>query len=163
MRLLAYIGVGSNLNDPVAQVREAIEMLDAIPDSLLVARSSLYGSKAMGGLEQPDYVNAVVALDTVLSPQALLETLQGIERRQGRERTGEKWGARVLDLDLLLYGDRVLNTPELTVPHAGLHERDFVLVPLEEIAGDIDIPGRGMISAYISRCESHSLRNLGAV
>ena len=163
MRLLAYIGVGSNLNDPVEQVREAIEALDAIPDSLLIARSSLYGSRAMGGADQPDYVNAVVALDTVLSPQALLQTLQAIERRQGRERTGEKWGARVLDLDLLLYGNRVINTSDLTVPHPGLHERDFVLVPLEEIAGDINIPGRGMVSAYLSRCENHSLRKLGAV
>jgi 2-amino-4-hydroxy-6-hydroxymethyldihydropteridine diphosphokinase len=163
MRLLAYIGVGSNLNDPAAQVREACEALGAIPDSLLIACSSLYGSKAMGCADQPDYVNAVVSLDTVLSPRVLLQTLQAIERRQGRERTGEKWGPRALDLDLLLYGNRVINTPELTVPHPGLHERDFVLVPLEEIAGDISIPGRGMVSAYLSRCERHSLRKLGAV
>jgi 2-amino-4-hydroxy-6-hydroxymethyldihydropteridine diphosphokinase len=163
MRLLAYIGVGSNLDDPVAQVREACEALGAIPDSLLIACSSLYGSKAMGCADQPDYVNAVVSLDTVLSPRVLLQTLQAIERRQGRERTGEKWGPRALDLDLLLYGNRVINTPELTIPHPGLHERDFVLVPLEEIAGDISIPGRGMVSAYLSRCERHSLRKLGAV
>jgi 2-amino-4-hydroxy-6-hydroxymethyldihydropteridine diphosphokinase len=117
----------------------------------------------MGCADQPDYVNAVVSLDTVLSPRVLLQTLQAIERRQGRERTGEKWGPRALDLDLLLYGNRVINTPELTIPHPGLHERDFVLVPLEEIAGDISIPGRGMVSAYLSRCERHSLRKLGAV
>jgi len=163
MRLLAYVGVGSNLNDPVAQVREAIDALGDIPDSLLIACSSLYGSKAMGGAGQPDYVNAVVGLDTVLAPQALLQILQAIERRQGRVRTGEKWESRVLDLDLLLYGHRIIDTPELTIPHPGLHERDFVLVPLQEIAGDVNIPGRGMVSAYISRCESHSLRVLGAV
>ncbi len=163
MRLLAYIGIGSNLQNPVAQVQEAIAELGAIPDSILIARSSLYGSKPMGAAGQPDYVNAVVAIDTVLSPQALLQALQAIERRQGRERTGEKWGPRVLDLDLLLYGGRVINTAELTVPHPGLHERDFVLVPLEEIAGDINIPGRGTLSAFISRCENHSLRKLVVV
>lgn len=160
MRLMAYIGVGSNLDDPVAQVTEAIEELEALPDSVPIARSSLYGSKAMGGADQPDYVNAVVSLDTVLSPQVLLQALQAIERRKGRVRTGEKWGPRVLDLDLLLYGNRVIDSAELTIPHPGLHERDFVLVPLEEIAGDINIPGHGMLSALISRCASHSLRKL---
>lgn len=163
MRLLAYIGIGSNLDNPVAQVQEAIAELGAIPDSILIARSSLYGSKPMGAAGQPDYVNAVVAIDTVLSPQALLQALQAIERRQGRERTGEKWGPRVLDLDLLLYGGRVINTADLTVPHPGLHERDFALIPLEEIAGDITIPGRGTLSAFISRCENHALRKLVGV
>jgi 2-amino-4-hydroxy-6-hydroxymethyldihydropteridine diphosphokinase len=163
MRLMAYIGIGSNLDNPVVQVQEAIEELEAIPDSVLIARSSLYGSKPLGAADQPDYVNAVVAIDTVLSPQALLQVLQAIERRRGRERTGEKWGPRVLDLDLLLYGGRLINTADLTVPHPGLHERDFVLVPLEEIAGDISIPGHGRLSALISRCESHALRKLVAV
>ena len=163
MRLLAYIGIGSNLANPVAQVQEAIAELEVIPDSILIARSSLYSSKPMGPSAQPDYVNAVVALDTVLSPQALLQILQTIERRQGRERTAEKWGPRTIDLDLLLYGGKVIKTEDLTVPHPGLHERDFVLVPLEEIAGDINIPGRGMLSALISRCENHSLRKLVAV
>jgi 2-amino-4-hydroxy-6-hydroxymethyldihydropteridine diphosphokinase len=155
MRLMAYIGIGSNLDNPVVQVQEAIEELGAIPDSLLIARSSLYGSKPMGA--------AVVAIDTVLSPQALLQVLQAIERRRGRERTGEKWGPRVLDLDLLLYGGRRIDTADLTIPHPGLHERDFVLVPLEEIAGDISIPGRGRLSAFMSRCENHGLRKLVAV
>jgi 2-amino-4-hydroxy-6-hydroxymethyldihydropteridine diphosphokinase len=163
MRLMAYIGIGSNLDNPVMQVQEAIEELGVIPDSILIARSSLYSSKPMGAADQPDYVNAVISIDTVLSPQALLEALQAIERRQGRERTGGKWGPRVLDLDLLLYGNRVINSTGLTVPHPGLHERDFVLVPLEEIAGDINIPGHGMLSALISRCENHSLRKLVAV
>jgi 2-amino-4-hydroxy-6-hydroxymethyldihydropteridine diphosphokinase len=163
MRLMAYIGIGSNLDNPVVQVQEAIEELGAIPDSLLIARSSLYGSKPMGAADQPNYVNAVVAIDTVLSPQALLQVLQAIERRRGRERTGEQWGPRVLDLDLLLYGGRRIDTADLTIPHPGLHERDFVLVPLEEIAGDISIPGRGRLSAFMSRCENHALRKLVAV
>jgi 2-amino-4-hydroxy-6-hydroxymethyldihydropteridine diphosphokinase len=163
MRLMAYIGIGSNLDNPVVQVQDAIEELGAIPDSILIARSSLYSSKPMGASGQPDYVNAVVAVDTVLSPQALLQMLQAIERRRGRERTDEKWGPRVLDLDLLLYGGRQIETADLTVPHPGLHERDFVLVPLGEIAGDINIPGRGRLSALTSGCENHSLRKLVAV
>jgi len=140
----------------------------------------------MGAAGQPDYVNAVVSIDTVLSPQALLQVLQTIERRRGRERTGEKWGPRVLDLDLLLYGGRWIDTADLTVPHPGLHESDFpqrhkeeiafmqaglrdckvcglVLVPLGEIAGDISIPGRGRLSALISACENHAMRKLVAV
>jgi 2-amino-4-hydroxy-6-hydroxymethyldihydropteridine diphosphokinase len=163
MRLMAYIGIGSNLDNPVVQVQEAIEELGAIPDSLLIARSSLYSSKPMGAADQPNYVNAVVAIDTVLSPQALLQVLQAIERRRGRERTGEKWGPRVLDLDLLLYGGRRIDTADLTIPHPGLHERDFVLVPLGEIAGDISIPGRGRLSAFMSRCDNHALRKLVTV
>jgi 2-amino-4-hydroxy-6-hydroxymethyldihydropteridine diphosphokinase len=163
MRLMAYIGIGSNLDNPVVQVQDAIEELGAIPDSILIARSSLYSSKPMGAAGQPDYVNAVIAIDTVLSPQALLQVLQAIERRRGRERTGEKWGPRVLDLDLLLYGGRLIDTADLTVPHPGLHERDFVLVPLGEIAGDISIPGRGRLSSFISGCENHSLKKLVAV
>jgi 2-amino-4-hydroxy-6-hydroxymethyldihydropteridine diphosphokinase len=161
MRLLAYIGIGSNLGDPVVQVREAIEALGDLPDSILVARSSLYRGKPMGPPEQPDYVNAVIALDTVLSPEALLVALQAIEQRLGRDRSAEeKWGPRLLDLDLLLYGSREIRSVELTIPHPGMHERDFVLIPLAEIAGDITIPGRGTLSAFLSRCENHSLRRL---
>lgn len=163
MRMLAYIGVGSNLHDPVVQVHESIEALSTVPDSMLIAHSSLYSSKAMGNVEQPDYVNAVVSINTALAPLVLLQALQAIERQQGRERTGEKWGPRVLDLDLLLYGNQIITTAELTIPHPGLHKRDFVLAPLEEIAGDIDIPGHGRVSAYLPRCESHSLIKLGAV
>jgi len=162
VRLLAYIGIGSNLGNPMAQVQEAFADLDAIPHSILIARSCLYGSKPMGPAEQPDYVNAVAAMDTVLSPQELLQALQKIEQRHGRERTGEKWSPRILDLDLLLYGVRMITSVDLTVPHPGLHERDFVLIPLEEIAGDITIPGRGAVSSLISRCENHALRKLAA-
>ena len=160
MTVRAYIGIGSNLNDPVAQVREAIEELTLLPDSLLVARSSLYGCKPMGPQDQPDYVNAVVGLDTLLSPEELLQALQRIEESQGREHTGERWGARTIDLDLLLYGRRVIDTPGLQVPHPGLHERDFVIIPLAEIAGNLNIPGRGLLTALINRVETHSLKKL---
>jgi 2-amino-4-hydroxy-6-hydroxymethyldihydropteridine diphosphokinase len=160
MTVRAYIGIGSNLNDPVAQVKEAIQELELLPDGLLAARSSLYAGKPMGPQDQPDYVNAVVALDTLLSAPELLQALQRIEDLQGRERTGQKWGPRVLDLDLLLYGKRVINTPELTLPHPGLHERDFVIVPLAEIAGNLNIPGKGMLSTLIKNVENHGLRKL---
>jgi len=160
MRLIAYIGIGSNLGDPVVQVQEAFEELDAIPDSVLVARSSLYSSKPMGPADQPDYVNAVAALDTLLSPEELLKVLRKIEDRQGRERGGEKWGPRILDLDLLLYGKKKINKADLTVPHPGLHERDFVIIPLAEIAGDLNIPGRGQLHSLIKSCENHFLKKL---
>lgn len=160
MRLIAYIGIGSNLNDPVARVQEAFEELDVIPDSLLVARSSLYSSKPMGPPGQPDYVNAVAALETLLSAQELLQALIAIEDRQGRDRSGGKWGARTLDLDLLLYGNNKINTATLTVPHPGLCKRDFVMVPLAEIAGNLQIPDCGLLSAAIAKCENHGLKKL---
>jgi 2-amino-4-hydroxy-6-hydroxymethyldihydropteridine diphosphokinase len=157
----AYIGIGSNLDDPVAQVKEALEELELLPDSLLAARSSLYSSKPMGPVDQPDYVNAVAALDTLLSAPELLAALQRIENLQGRDRTGEEpWGARILDLDLLLYGRQVIDSDGLKVPHPGLHERDFVIIPLAEVAGNLNIPGKGMLSTLIKNVESHSLRKL---
>jgi len=160
VRLTAYIGIGSNLNDPVRQVQEAIEELDSIPDSMLARSSSLYGSKPMGPADQPDYVNAVAALDTLLSAEDLLAALRNIEQRQGRERGGEKWGPRIIDLDLLLYGRKKINTGDLVVPHPGLHKRDFVIIPLAEIAGNLNIPGYGLLTALINQCENHSLRKL---
>jgi 2-amino-4-hydroxy-6-hydroxymethyldihydropteridine diphosphokinase len=160
MKLMAYIGIGSNLDDPVSQVREALEELDGIPDSVLVSQSSLYASKPMGPADQPDYVNAVAALDTLLSAEELLQALQKIEQRLGRERDGEKWGPRIIDLDLLLYGKKTIKTDTLTVPHPGLHERDFVIIPLAEIAGNLNIPGKGLLSTLIAGCENHSVRKL---
>ena len=149
-----------NLDEPVTQVRAAMERLANLPQSRLVARSSLYAGSPMGPRDQPDYVNAVVALDTDLTAAELLRALQRIERLQGRRRNGERWGPRIIDLDLLLYGVSVIDTPELQVPHPGLHERDFVLVPLAEIAGDPEIPGRGLLTSLSNGVENHSLRKL---
>jgi 2-amino-4-hydroxy-6-hydroxymethyldihydropteridine diphosphokinase len=162
MTVRAYIGIGSNLDDPLAQVREAFGELEMLPDSLLAARSGLYGSKPMGPQDQPDYVNAVAALDTLLSAHDLLDALRRIEDDQGRERSGERWGARALDLDLLLYGRQVIDSPGLKVPHPGLHERDFVIIPLAEIAGNLNIPGKGLLSMLIKSVESHALHKLNA-
>ena len=160
MTIRAYIGIGSNLDNPVAQVLEAVEELEMIPDTILVARSSLYSGRPMGPEEQPDYVNAVVSLDTLLSADELHQALISIEGQQGRVRDGEKWGARIIDLDLLLYGNSSINTPTLTVPHPGMNERDFVIVPLEEIAGNVKILGRGFLYSLINNCKIHSLKKL---
>lgn len=160
MAIRAYVGIGSNLDNPVAQVLEAVEEMEMIPDTILVARSSLYRGLPMGPEEQPDYVNAVVSLDTLLSADELHRALVSIEDLQGRSRDGEKWGPRIIDLDLLLYGNNTIETATLTVPHPGMHERDFVIVPLEEIAGNVKIPGRGFLYSLINKCESHSLKKL---
>jgi 2-amino-4-hydroxy-6-hydroxymethyldihydropteridine diphosphokinase len=160
MTVRAYIGIGSNLSNPVAQVLEAVEELEMIPDTILVRRSSLYSGKPMGPADQPDYVNAVVSLDTLLSADELHRSLVSIEDLQGRSRDGEPWGPRIIDLDLLLYGNSIINTATLTVPHPGMHERDFVIIPLEEIAGNVKIPGQGFLYSLINKCESHSLKKL---
>jgi 2-amino-4-hydroxy-6-hydroxymethyldihydropteridine diphosphokinase len=160
MTIRVYIGIGSNLSDPVAQVLEAVEELEMIPDTILAERSTLYRAKPMGPEDQPDYVNAVVAMDTLLSADELHKALISIEDLQGRTRDNEKWGPRIIDLDLLLYGQQVIDTATLTVPHPGMHERDFVIIPLEEVAGNLKIPGRGHLYSLINKCKSHSLKKL---
>lgn len=162
MTTRAYIGIGSNLADPAARVQAAFGELERLPDSRLRARSSLYRSKPMGPIDQPDFINAVAAVDTRLSAADLLQALAQIETRQGRERGAERWGPRTLDLDLLLYGEHRITTPALTLPHPGMHKRDFVLVPLAEIAGDLEVPGLGSLSTLTARCEKHDLVRLVA-
>jgi len=142
----AYIGLGSNLDRPGRQIETAFELLDAIPQTRLIARSSLYRSAPLGGIEQPDFVNAAAALLTHLAARELLAELQEIERKRGRERGGVHWGPRVLDLDLLVYSHAGIVEPGLTVPHPGIAERNFVLLPLRELAPDLEIPGLGRIS-----------------
>jgi len=160
MTVRAYIGIGSNLGDPPARVRAAFRELQHLPGTRLAACSSLYRSSPMGPEDQPDYVNAVAAVDTGISAAALLQALAQIEDRQGRARGPQQWGPRTLDLDLLLYGEQRITAPGLVVPHPGLHERDFVLVPLAEIAGDLDVPGRGRLSILAGHCRQHGLTRL---
>jgi 2-amino-4-hydroxy-6-hydroxymethyldihydropteridine diphosphokinase len=159
-RVDVFIGVGSNLNDPLRQVVCAILELGQIRNTDYVAQSSLYASPPMGPPGQPDYVNAVVQLSTGLKPLALLDELQAIERAHGRLRGAERWGPRTLDLDILLYGDRCIESERLTVPHPGLHERAFVLYPLQEVVGDRDVPGLGNLRALVRRCPRGELRRL---
>ena len=142
----AYVGLGSNLQMPARQLDEAFDLLAEIPGTRVILRSSLYRSAAFGGIEQPDFVNAVAALLTTLGPPDFLAALLEIEKRQGRDRDGERWGPRVLDLDLLVYDGQVIDRPGLTVPHPGIAERNFVLLPLGEIAPDLVIPGLGRVA-----------------
>lgn len=142
----AFVGVGSNLEAPAEQVRRASEALSRLPETALTARSSLYRSAPMGTPDQPDFVNAVARLTTELPPHALLDELQRIEYEAGRVRTGERWGPRTLDLDLLIYGDQRIADERLTVPHPGVAERSFVIVPLTELAPDVVIPDQGRAS-----------------
>ncbi|GGC94381.1 2-amino-4-hydroxy-6-hydroxymethyldihydropteridine diphosphokinase [Vreelandella lutescens] len=128
-----YIGLGSNLEHPEAQVRQALSELAALPLCQLVACSSLYATPPVGPQDQPDFINAVACLDTRLSPLALLDQLQALEQHHRRRRL-RHWGPRTLDLDLLLYGERVIQQPRLTVPHPHMHARAFVIVPLAEVA-----------------------------
>ena len=147
--LRAYIGLGSNLDDPVAQVKHAIAALAGLPQSRLLRQSRLYASPPLGPLDQPDYVNAVVELETSLTPVQLLAALQDIERAQGRVRT-RHWGERIIDLDLLLYADLQMDSAALQLPHPGIATRAFVLRPLAELAPDLMIPGQGELSALLA-------------
>ncbi len=141
----AFVGLGSNLDEPARQIEAAIAGLERIPDTQVAARSSLYRSAPFGPIAQPDFVNAVVMLETRRMPRELFEQLQTIEREQGRER-GERWGPRRIDLDLLVFGDEVIEENGLKVPHPGIAERNFVLLPLSEIAPDLIIPGLGRLA-----------------
>ncbi len=137
---IAYIGLGSNLAEPIKQVQSAIENLKNIAQSKVIKVSSLYLSKPMGPQDQDDYINAVLALETTLTPIKLLDNLQHIENEAGRVRKENRWGARILDLDIILFGDEIINNERLTVPHYGMKEREFVLLPLAEIAANLVIP-----------------------
>lgn len=139
------VGLGSNLDGPARQIETAFGMLGAIDRTSLVATSSLYRSAPLGGIEQPDFVNAAALLTTELDPRTFLAELQAIEQARGRERGEVQWGPRVLDLDLLAYDDVSLDEPGLTVPHPGIAARNFVLLPLREIAPDFRIPGLGRV------------------
>ncbi len=155
-----YIAIGSNLSDPIGQANAAIDALKQIPESRLVVASSLYGSKPMGPQDQPDYVNAVVALDTHLSPLALLDKTQEIENAQGRVRKDERWGPRTLDLDILLYGQETLSCARLTVPHYGMKDREFVLYPLAEIAPELELPDGSRLCDLIARVDRNGLTRI---
>jgi len=154
-RIPVYIGLGSNLDGPPGQIRRAIAELGALPHTRLLARSHLYKSRPLGPQDQPDYFNAVAMLATEYPPLELLQSLQNLEEKHGRRRAGEThWGARNLDLDILVYGDMRMHTPELTLPHPGMHTRSFVLYPLAELAPTLMIPGHGQVQALRDRCHT---------
>ena len=144
----ACIGLGANLGDAKASVRQAIAALDLLPATRLLRASKLYRTRAWGQTEQPDFINAAVVLETGLGARELLDRLLGLERDFGRVRVeGDRWGPRTLDLDLLVFGDAVIDEPGLQVPHPRLHQRAFALLPLAEIAPDVSIPQVGIVGA----------------
>jgi 2-amino-4-hydroxy-6-hydroxymethyldihydropteridine diphosphokinase len=155
-----YIGLGSNLATPLEQLRSALAALAALPHTRLIAQSSFYASDPLGPADQPRYVNAVAALDTELSPLALLDALQRIELEQGRTRKAERWGPRTLDLDILLFGERQLDEPRLTVPHYHMHARAFVLYPLAEIAPTLQLPDGRALKELLDTCPFVGLERL---
>lgn len=158
----AYIGLGSNMQNPAEQLRSARLAIQALEGCAEIAFSSLYRSSPMGPSDQPDYVNAVMAVATSIPPRALLEAMQAIELSHGRVRTGLRWGPRTLDLDLLLYGQEQIADADLIVPHAGIAEREFVLYPLAEIApSDLTIPGKGALSTLVAACPRRGLEVIG--
>jgi 2-amino-4-hydroxy-6-hydroxymethyldihydropteridine diphosphokinase len=153
----AYVGLGSNLRDPAAQLRGAMAALAQIPETRLVCQSSLYGSSPMGPVVQPDFCNAVAGLLTTLEPASLLAALRAIEERCGRERVRERWGPRVIDLDLLMYAEIRSADPELTLPHPGIAERNFVLIPWREFAPDLYVPSLGRVAGLAARVPAAGL------
>ena len=156
---VAFIGLGSNLEDPHSQLQRAFAALDKLPGTRLIARSSLYRSAPIGLLDQPDFVNAVAKVATSMTPQELLQALLHIEHQHGRERTFRN-APRTLDLDVLLYDELRLHEHGLTIPHPQMHVRAFVLQPLLKIAPDIGIPGVGQARQALQACQDQILERI---
>lgn len=155
-RTRAYVALGANIGEPVRHLRAAVVDLDTLPGTTVVARSSLYRSAPVGLVDQPDFINAVVSVDTTLEPLDLLYALLAIEARHGRVRSVPN-APRTLDLDLLLHGDTTMTSPELTLPHPRMHERAFVLLPLVEIAPDVVLPGLGPAQGFVPSVASQEI------
>ena len=155
----AYVGIGANIGDPRHQLRTALTELSGLPNTRLTASSSIYRSAPLDYAGQPEFLNAVAQIDTDLAPEVLLDFLQAIENRHGRERPFA--GApRTLDLDLLLYGNDTIDSARLTVPHPRMHERAFALIPLAEIAPEATIPGRGMARELLAGCAGQLVQRI---
>jgi 2-amino-4-hydroxy-6-hydroxymethyldihydropteridine diphosphokinase len=146
----AYVGLGANLGPREATLLRAVELLAAEPEIDVLELSSLRETEPVGVEDQPSFVNGALAVETMLPPRGLLDALLRVERELGRVRDGERWGPRTIDLDLLLYGDEVVDEPGLRVPHPRLHERRFALEPLAELDPELEIPGRGSVSGLLA-------------
>ena len=156
----AYIGVGSNLEDPRRQVLAAFERLRRLPRTQLVSTSRLYRSRPFGSVDQPEFINAVAGVLTQLDPPALFSELHAIERAMGRPEQHEHWGPRVIDLDLLAFGSERRSDPALTLPHPRIVERNFVLYPLSDIAPELELPGLGRVADLAAAITSEGLTQL---
>ena len=159
---VAYVALGSNLQEPQRQLQAGFAALGRLPDTQLIAQSSLYRSAPVGYVEQPDFVNAVAAIRTALAPQALLAALLAIEREHGRVRDFPN-APRTLDLDIALYGNEVIHEPGLSIPHPRMIERAFVLLPLAEIAPDAQVPGHGRVRDLLQQIDVAGVTVLKAV
>lgn len=157
----AFVGLGSNLGEREATIRRALELLDGAAGIEVIAVSKLRETKPWGPVEQPPFLNGVAELETTLEPEGLLAVLLEVERELGRKRSGERWGPRTIDLDLLLHGEAVLDLPGLTLPHPRLHERRFALEPLAELAAEAVVPGRGTVAALLAVLPASSEREGG--
>lgn len=153
-----WLALGSNLADPLAQVDAALNALRTLPHTELIAVSAFYRTPPYGPQDQPDYLNAAVELETALAPEALLDHTQRIELEQGRVRKEERWGARTLDLDIMLFGQLTLNTPRLTVPHYDMLNRAFMLVPLLEIAPQATLPDGTPLNNVLTQLDCSAIQ-----
>ena len=160
LKTVAYVGLGSNLSQPRIQVTNAFEAVAKIAQSKVISVSSQYLSKPMGPQDQDDYINAVVALETELCALALLDALQLIENEAGRVRKDNRWGARILDCDILLFGNETINTERLTVPHYGMKLREFVLLPLVEITSNLQMPDGTKIQLLANQINDNGIVKL---
>ena len=159
-QLTVYVGIGSNLDNPVAQVQQAITMFQSSDQFRDVRVSSLYRSEPMAGMKQPDYINAVVAFTTDLNPHDLLDSLQQMENDQGRVRTDVRWSARTIDLDILLIGKEEICDDRLTVPHPGIFERNFVILPLAELDPDLSLPDNTHMSYLLTQITEEGIEKI---
>ena len=158
--LPAYVGVGSNLGDPQVKVRQALDALRNLRGCQLIVSSPLYRTQPFGEVPQPPFVNAVAGMLTQATPEELLAALRALELELGREPPRERWGPRVIDLDLLVVGRETRATGSLSLPHPGIAERDFVLYPLADIAPDLDVPGLGRVAAMRGRVTNRGMERL---
>jgi 2-amino-4-hydroxy-6-hydroxymethyldihydropteridine diphosphokinase len=158
--LPAYVGIGSNLGDPRAQVARALHALGRLPDTRLVSRSPLYETPPFGAVAQPAFVNAAAGLLTQLTPEDLLAAMRALEKALGREPPRERWGPRLIDLDLLVVGGERRATENLKLPHPGIAERDFVLYPLADLAPDLEVPGVGRVALLRDRVANRGVKKL---
>ncbi len=152
----AYIGLGSNLESPVTQLRSAYQAILSHPSISSITPSSLYNTTPIGPQDQPNYINGAIKITTSLSAIELLDTLQSIENQHGRVRT-QRWGARTLDLDILLFNNEQIDTPRLTVPHPQIEFRNFVLVPLNDLSPDLIFPDKRSLKELLSSCPENAI------
>lgn len=156
----AYVALGSNLGDSQQHLLDAMEALAALPHTELTARSRIYRTPPWGVVNQPDFLNAVAVLETLLEPHDLLDALLSIERAAGRQRNGERWGPRTLDLDLLHVVGRAVNDERLSLPHPHVADRAFVLLPLHDVASDLEIPGQGLVADLLRAVDTQGCKPL---